>query len=82
MNENIKKIVTIIQQVKPSLQNLSEDTILNQGALDSLDIITVVALLEKEFQLNISGVCLKKDNFETAQTLWMMIEKIKGETKK
>lgn len=77
MNNAIQKILEIIQQVKPSLSNLNQDTILNQGILDSLDIITIVTLLEKEFQININGACLKQENFKTAQTLFAMINTIK-----
>ena len=69
MDEKTKKILDIIRQVKPSLQDMDETTVLNSGALDSLDIITVVSLLEKEFGVKIEGTCLKKENFETAVTL-------------
>ena len=79
MNERLQKILDIIRQVKPSLDNLDETTILNQGALDSLDIITIVSLLEKEFHFNMAGICLKQENFETAETLLKMIDTIVAE---
>lgn len=76
MDERTRKILDIIRQVKPSLQDVDETTILNRGALDSLDIITDVSLLEKEFGIKIEGICLKQENFKTAVTLCNMIEKI------
>lgn len=42
MIEDIKKIIELIRKVKPSLAVVDESTILNEGALDSLDIITLV----------------------------------------
>lgn len=76
MQKEISKILDIIKLVKPSLQDVDETMVLNEGVLDSLDIITIVSLLEKEFGVKINGVCLKQENFETAVTLWNMIEKI------
>ena len=76
MKQEISKILDIIKEVKPSLQDIDETTVLNEGVLDSLDIITIVSLMEKEFKVKIDGICLKQENFETAVTLWNMIEKL------
>lgn len=78
MNENLLKVLDIIRQVKPSLEELDETTILNDGAIDSLDIITIIELMEKEFCIEIAGNCLKQENFETAYSLTKMVEEIGG----
>ncbi len=79
MNAEMNQIMEVIRQVKPSMNQIDMDTILNQGALDSLDIITIVSLLEKEFQVTIAGTCLKQDNFQSVQSLYTMIQHIKSE---
>lgn len=75
MNEKIKKVIELVQQVKPSLQDLDESTVLNEGALDSLDIIALVTLMEKEFHVKIAGACLKQENFRSVVTLCGMVDK-------
>ena len=77
MIEDIKKIIELIRKVKPWLAVVDESTILNEGALDSLDIITLVSLLEDMFHIKIDGVCLKQENFATAQSLYEMVQDIK-----
>lgn len=79
MNRGIEEIIGLINQIKPTLQNVNKSTVLNQGLLDSLDIITLVTLLEKEFDVKIAGTCLKQENFETVETLLEMIQQIKSE---
>lgn len=79
MNRECEKIIEMINQVKPALQNVNRTTLLNQGALDSLDIITLVTLLEKEFDVKIAGTCLKQENFETVETLMEMIRQIRND---
>ena len=69
MENCMEKVLEIIKQIKPQLKDLDEDTILTDGMLDSLDVITMVNLLEKEFQVKIVGVCFKKENFETPHAI-------------
>lgn len=76
MDSRIEKVIEIIKRVKPQMDIVDENTILNEGVLDSLDVIAVVGLLEKEFQIKMIGNCFKKENFETPVTLLKMIDKI------
>lgn len=79
MNKRIAKIIELIKEVKPSIEELDENTIINQGLLDSLDIMTLIELMEDEFSVEIAGVCLKQENFETVVSLLQMIEDIERE---
>ncbi len=82
MNTEMNIVLKIIRQVKPALVELNEETILNMGVLDSLDIITVLSLLENTFRVKIPGNCLKQENFQTAHTLLGMICQIRSQEQK
>jgi len=76
MENRLNRIIQTIKKVKPQMEAINENTILNRGILDSLDVMLLVDLLEKEFDIKIHGICLKQENFETPVTLLNMISKI------
>ncbi len=57
------KILKILQEIRPEFDfNLDSDFI-EDGYLDSFDIITLVSDLESEFQIKISGDQITPENF-------------------
>ncbi len=57
------KILKILQEIRPEFDfNLDSDFI-EEGYLDSFDIITLVSDLESEFQIKISGDQITPENF-------------------
>lgn len=78
--ESILKIV--IETVTPFLNkqdDFLEDTeILESGLIDSLNILQVIAELERRFSLKIGPLDMTFDDFKTCRTISIRLEKLIG----
>lgn len=76
MKEKSLKIIEIIKKIKPQLIEINENTILNSGILDSLDIVNLIVQLEITYDTKINFNYINKENFENIKTILAMIEKV------
>ena len=52
------------------------DSLIDGHILDSLSIISLVAELEDEFDITIPAVDIVAENFNSADAMWKMIERL------
>ncbi len=81
-NETILKIVT--ETVNPFLNSQAgftpETEILESGLIDSLNVLQVIAELERRFGLKIGPLDMTFDDFKTCKTITSRIEKLLSAT--
>jgi acyl carrier protein len=70
--ERIRKF--LVQQF-PATKNVgNNESLLNNGLLDSLGILEVVAFIEKEFEITVSDEDLLPENFSSVHSLSNFIQ--------
>ena len=70
-----EKVIKILTEIRPEFDfNESEDFI-EDGYLDSFDIVTVIDALEKEFGIVIDGIDIIPENFANIEAIISLIEK-------
>ena len=72
----MEEIMKILQEVKPELSVGPEDELVRTGLLDSVDIMSVVMALAEEFDLEISPLDLKEENFHTAHAILELVNRL------
>ncbi len=60
-------IIKILEQIKPGVDFNTEENLIEDEILDSFDIVTLVAKLNDEFDVEITPVDLIPENFNTAK---------------
>ena len=75
----INTIIDIIKEIKPAA-NVDENTrLLDEKVLDSLAMISLVAELSDEFDVDISAQDIIPENFETVKAIASLIEELEDE---
>ena len=77
-----QKIIEILKEHIEGLENaeVCEDTqLIAKGLLESFDVITLIAELEDQFGVEIPAEEIVPENFNSAEGIWALLEKIKGE---
>lgn len=73
------KLLEILEDIKPGVDYENCKTLVTDGILESFSILALVNELEDEFDIEIGASDLKPVNFNSAEALWKMIERLKEE---
>lgn len=72
----MKEILAILAQVKPGLAPAPDEELVRTGQLDSVEIMSLVMALAEEFDLEISPLDLKEENFHTAEAILALVNRL------
>lgn len=71
----VNKIVIILNSIRPEFDFFSSSNFIDDGILDSFDIISLVAELDKEFNISIDGVDIVPENFDSLDSIQKLLIK-------
>lgn len=64
-----EKILKILSELRPEF-NFTEDlNFIEEGMLDSFDIVSLVDAIDEKFGVSISGLDILPENFETLESI-------------
>lgn len=69
------KILEILKRVKPEVDFANNSDLVDEGILDSIDIVTIISEIEEEYEIEIDPDEIDPDNFQSASAMLEMIEK-------
>ena len=76
----MEKLIAILQGLQPGVDYASCRDLIDARYLDSLTILALVAELEEEFDVTIPTVEIVPANFNSAEAMWAMIERLQEES--
>ena len=71
------KLIEILEEIQPDVDYLECDTLIDDGLLDSFAILSIVGEIEDEFGVSVTPAEIIPENFNSAESLWNMIERLK-----
>ena len=74
-----EKVLSILKEIRPEFDFEESDNFVEDGYLDSFDIVTLVSELETAFDVVIDGLDVLPENFETVQDICNMVNKSREE---
>ena len=75
----MEKLIEILEELNPDVDYHTCTNLIDGHYLDSLAILSLVAEIEEEFDVVIPTVEIIPSNFNSAQSLWPLIEKLRDE---
>lgn len=75
----MERLFEILEEIQPEVDYESCTDLIDGHYLDSLSILSLVAELEEEFDITIPTVEIIPENFNSAEALWDMIERLQEE---
>ena len=71
----MKTITEILKEIRPEFDFTTSADFKADGMLDSFDMITLVAALDKNYGISISGVDIIPENFKNLETIAALLRK-------
>ena len=75
MNE---KIFAILNELRPEFDFTASENFVEDGLLDSFDLVSLSEQLEEVFNMKIDGLDLTPDNFMTVDAIAALVKKSGG----
>lgn len=72
------ELLELLEDIKPTVDFRTCTGLIDDGYLDSFDILSIVSELNDAFGIEISPVDIVPENFNSAQALWDMVERLKA----
>ena len=72
----MEELLDILKEVNADVDFENCDTLIDDGLLDSFDIVSIVGELNDAFDIEITPVDIIPSNFNSAEAMWNMIQKL------
>ena len=76
----MEELMEILENIDPDVDYETEDRLIDGKILDSFSIVSLVAAIADEFDIEISPKYLIPENFNSVRAMWDMICQIRGES--
>ena len=73
------ELIKILSDIEDGVDYENCTTLIDDGYLDSLAIISLVAEVEEKFDVQIPAVEIVPSNFNSAKNIWNLIERLQEE---
>ena len=68
----------ILKSVRKDVDFENETDLIDDGILDSFDVVAIISEIDDKFGVQIRINELDPDNFNSAESIWNLIQKLKG----
>ena len=69
------KILNILQEIRPEFDFSQEINFIEEGMLDSFDVVNLVTTLDESFGISIDGMDIVPENFATIDSIQRLLIK-------
>lgn len=72
----MEKLIKILEEINPDVDYNTETRLIDGKIFDSFDIITIISEINEEFDIAIPAEEIIPENFNSAQKLYELIQKL------
>ncbi len=73
MENEMKKLLSLLSDIRPDVDFENENALIDDGFIESLDIVAIVTEIMAEFDVEINVDDLLPENFNSAEAILAMI---------
>ena len=71
------KLLKIMKGIRPDVDFENETELIDDGILDSFDVVSIISEIDDAFGVQIRINELDPENFNSAEAIWSLIQKLK-----
>ena len=72
------KLLELLKGIRPDVDFETETALIDDGILDSFDVVSIISELDDEFGVQIRIAELDPDNLNSLQSIWSLVQKLKS----
>ena len=75
----MEELLEILTDLHPEIDFMNHSALIDEGILDSFDIVTLISEINEAFDVVISAEHIIPENFNSAEALYELIERLEEE---
>ncbi|MBP3897632.1 MAG: acyl carrier protein [Mogibacterium sp.] len=75
----MEQLMEILEGLRPDIDFANEKSLVTDRLLESFDIINLVSEIDDEFDVKIKPADLVPENFDSAEAMWELIQRLQDE---
>ena len=76
--KDMDKLLELLKGIRPDVDFETQTALIDDGILDSFDVVSIISELDDEFGVQIRIAELDTDNFNSLQSIWNLVQKLKS----
>lgn len=73
----MEELLKILKRIRPDVDFETETELIDEGILDSMDVVSIISEIDDEFGVQIRITELDADNFNSVEAIWNLVQKLK-----
>jgi acyl carrier protein len=74
----MEQLLELLKGVRPDVDFENETELIDDGILDSFDVVSIISEIDDQFGVQIRITELDPENFNSAEAIWNLIQELKG----
>ena len=74
----MEKLLEILKGIRPDVDFENETALIDDGILDSFDVVSVISELDNEFDVQVRITELDPENFNSVEAIWQLVQDLKA----
>lgn len=74
----MEEIYAILEENRPEFNYRESEDFIEDGMLDSFDIITIISMMEEKYNVSIDPLDIVPENFSSAEGIYSLVQKAGG----
>lgn len=75
----MERLLELLKGIRPDVDFENETALIDDGYLDSFDVVSIISEIDDVFDVQIRINELDPENFNSAEAIWSLIQKLKSE---
>ena len=76
--KDMDKLLELLKGIRPDVDFETETALIDDGILDSFDVVSIISELDDEFGVQVRINELIPDNFNSVEAIWNLIQNLKN----
>ena len=73
----MEQLLEILKGIRPDVDFENETSLIDDGILDSFDVVAIISELDDAFDVQIRITELDPENFNSAEAIWKLVQELK-----
>ncbi len=74
----MEKLMEILKGIRPDVDFENETALIDDGILDSFDVVSIISELDNEFDVQVRITELDPENFNSVEAIWQLVQELKA----